>query len=44
MNETSAYTGMQMQTATEDGDEDPNSKERRMQRERVYRTVVEGWS
>ena len=35
---------MQLQTAAEEGDEDPNSEERRIQRQRLYGTVVEGWN
>ena len=35
MTETSPDTRMQMQTATEDGDQDPYSEERRIQRERL---------
>ena len=34
---------MQMQTATEDGDKDPNSEEG-VQKERLYETVMEGQS
>ena len=33
-----------MQTAMEIGNEDPNSKERRIQKEGLYGTVSGGWS
>ena len=41
MIEMSTDTGMQTQTATKHGDEDHNSGDRRIQRERLYRKIVE---
>ena len=41
MFEMSQDTMMQMQTATEDADEDPNSRKRRIQKERLHITGME---